>query len=216
MLGIITENKNHKIVLDMRKVLYRARMHTAVLSPTLSALPYPYPLRGIILPRPEEFADLEGTVARVRTCYPHLPIALFFREGNRYLYQKYADFVYNDNVTSDVVIADLLRAYEEKGGKREKRIVGGLYLSREREFATIFGLDMPYTHAEWMLLFYLLQIHPRAASAQELADICFSPDRTQSAHNAVSHLSQIRVKTRASFPRSTLIVREGGGYRLFG
>lgn len=218
MFGIIESNENNAITLDMRKVLYRTRMHTVILSHALSALPHPYPLRGIIIPRPEAFSDLEELIARVRKAYPALPLALFWREGggNRYVLQRYADFVYDDNVSSATVIADLLSAYTERSGEKEKRIAGGLCLSRERAYATLFGLDVPYTHAEWMLLFYLLQIHPRAASAEELAGVCFPPERHQSAHNAVSHLSQIRTKTRAFFPATTLIVREGSGYRLFG
>ena len=217
MFGIIEANEKNEITLGIRRVLYRARMHTVLLSPDLEDLPYSYPLRALIIPCPEQLPNLELVIARIRARFPDLPLALFARENaNRFVYRRYADFVYEDTVFSSTVIDDLLSAYRQKSGKSEHRIAGGLCLARDDSYATIFGLPVPYTHTEWMLLFYLLQIHPRAASAAELACVCFPPDRKHTEHSAVSLLSQIRVKTRASFPATALFVREGSCYRLFG
>lgn len=211
MFGIIDHDAQNKIVIDAQKLFYRARVHTLILSPDLAPLAHPYPIRGLIILRPEQFTDLEGLVARVRAAYPDIPLVLFLRkddtDGNLYVYRRLSDFVYDDGVGVDKVTHDLLSAYEAKGGKGENKIAHGLYISRDREYATIFGLPVPYTKVELMLLYYLLLIYPRAASRDELCSVCFQPGHTVSEHNLISRISEINCKTKESFPALRLIER---------
>lgn len=219
MFGIIDGDAQNKIVNDARRLFYRARVHTLILPPDLPALSHPYPLRGLIILRPEQFSDLEETISRVRAAYPDLPLALVLRKdsegGNLYVYRRMADFVYDDAVSVDKVTSDLLRAYVARGGQGENTIAHGLCISREREYATIFGLAMPYTQVELMLLYYLLLIYPRAASRKELASVCFQPGHTASVRNLISRLSGINCKTKESFPTLRLVERtKENEYRL--
>ena len=217
MFGIIDGNADNQIVRDAQRILFQARVHSAVFPEAPTPLPYPYPLRGLIILRPEALADVEGTVAALRASFPLLPIALFYREtnktGNRYAYTRIADFVYEDDVRVERVIADLFDAYEARGGAREKKIAGGLCISREKEYATIFGLPTPYSQGNLMLLYYLLKIAPRAATKEELKSICGI--RTSTAHAMISRISEINCQTNKSFPALRLIERtKENAYRI--
>ena len=221
MLGIIANDKNHKIIKDAQRILYHARMHTLILSPEDLSLSFAYPLRGLVILHPETIPDLEGTVNNLRERFPSLPLALFYRKtnerGNLYTYRRLADFVYDDNVEANALIDDLFSAYEERGGKTPARIVGGLFMERDRKYANIYGFATPYTQIEWMLLYYLLQIHPRAASVSELAAVCFQPGHEINERNVVSRISQINCKTKEYFPACKMIEHVRGiGYRLHG
>lgn len=221
MLGIIATDENHKIIKDARRILYHARMHTLVIPPDDLSLAFDYPLRGLVILHPEAIVDLEKTIQRLREQFSTLPLALFYRKtntaGNLYTYRRLADFVYDDNVEANTLIEDLLTAYEERGGERQARIVGGLYMERDRRYANIYGFAMPYTEVEWMLLYYLLQIYPRAASVAELASVCFQPGHEISERNVISRISQINCKTKDDFPACLMIEHvRGVGYRLHG
>ena len=220
MFGIIDGNAKDEGLMAARKILYRERVHTVLLPPDFSPLPYPYPLRDLIILHPERLTDLGDVVARAKAAFPDLPLAIFRPNGataaDLFLYRRCADFVYDDSTGADRVIADLSNAYMARTSKAESNIVGGLHLSRSEEYATLYGFPILFTKVEWMLLYYLLQTHPRAVSAKELAAVAFWPNREISTHNVTAHLSRIRTKLHADFPDCRVIERVAGGYRLFG
>lgn len=219
MLGIIDASPSHPLVTDARRVLFRARMHTLIISPDTLAPAYDMPLRALLILRPEGFPHIADLCARARAQFPALPLALFLRktntEGNAFVYRRLADFVYDDNVTTERLISELFAAHEARGGARDNRIAGGLVMERDREFASIFGLPIPYTESEWMLLRYLLLISPRTATAEELAAIALRPTGAPAPHTAVSHISNINRKTEDALSGYRPIENTGaGGYRL--
>ncbi len=221
MFGIIDRNAQDKIVRDAQKLFYRARVHTLILSPDMLESTNSAPLRGLIILRPEQFSDLAGVVARVRAAYPDLPLALFLRKsnsgGNLYIYRRIADFVYDDNAEIERLITDLYDANHARSGASDTHIIGGLYMDRSQLYANLYGLPVPFTQVEWMLLYYLLQVYPRAATIGELATVCFQPGHEIREHNVISRVSQINCKIRDSFPALRLIERqENGTYRLHG
>ena len=221
MLGIIDKNVQDKAVGDAQRLFYRARVHTRVISPDSIGYTVIAPLRGILILRPEAFPDLESVLSSLRERFPRLPIALVLPRanatGNRFLYRRMADFVYDDDVEIERLITDLYDANHTRSGAADTHIVGGLYMDRAQPYATIYGMPVPFTQVEWMLLYYLLQVYPRAASVEEMAAVCFRPGHEIHAHNVIARISQINCKVRASFPALRLIERDkSGGYRLHG
>ena len=79
--------------------------------------------------------------------------------------------------------------------------------------AKIFGLSLPLTKAQRMILRYLLYILPEGATAEELLQFCLSPERELGLSNIPTHIRQIN---QAFFPcyGCRIITHKAGAYRL--
>ena len=189
--------------LPLRQRFYRYRVHSLYLSPCELDRIDDYPVQGFLIPHPELLEDALGLAELLRSRYPHLPVATVYRPTghNYYRLQNVSDLVFDHRTTAPKMIDELFRAYESKGNSSaDRRIIQCVRTIRRSRFVYVIGEPFPTTHTQWMLTRYLILAAPRAVSAEELLELCFSPGHERSVQNVSAQLTKLDRLIRRAYP----------------
>ncbi len=214
---LIFLHENPAAVEAERNIFYRMRIHTLCLSPPKPADAALYPIRGFLIPRPEDISDLESICLQINILFPDIPLAIFYREGrgNPYLYQRMCDFVFDQNTTSTDIVSRMYSLYKERTGKEtDSLLIGNIRTVLRDPRLFLFGHPLPVTALQWRIVRYLQLTHPRPVPAQEILDTCFSFRHPPAANNVSTQISLLNKRIRHLFSFTPISFCSERGYIL--
>ncbi len=213
MLLIIRKNeKNGNAVREifryMNVLAYSCRPQDAVreLSPRY---------RAVLILDPETFPDIRGFVASLRRTAALTPVfALSARHlsvADACLFAKVFSYgTMSSSIAKDMVTFSLDHGLPAIGDYR----LLGLNVSADRECATFCGEALPLTQTEMRILQFLIRVYPDAATADEILEYAFNPQKVPGKSSVRTHLSAVNRKFRALTGRNLTEHRDYAGYRI--
>ena len=115
------------------------------------------------------------------------------------------------------LVSGLLSAIEELERQEKCRYIalrhGGVSDTLTDATSCVFGLPVPLTPTERMILRYMLYVFPKGASKEEIAHFCLSPEKGLTLSNIPTHIRKINSAFSPCYG-CRIITHKAGAYRL--
>lgn len=167
--------------------------------------------RALIILDPEELADAEDYLSRIRSYSSKIPI-FTLSDGKDSLHNSF-DGVFENSIYSSTLIERI--AYYQKqhalplsAHYRLAGIDASCYLKHVKAFDDLIG----FTKTETMILRYLIASYPIPQSSSEIIKYSFKPSRRPELTSIRTHISVMNKKFREVRGRNLFLSIPGEGY----
>jgi DNA-binding winged helix-turn-helix (wHTH) protein len=168
--------------------------------------------RAAVIATDTGFADLEEFIGEIRSYSRSLPLFMIGEDTS-------SEGLFMRRFASTVSPAVLIKGIREELTVRSLPEIGvyrgsGFFASVDSPTVSFLGRSIKFTHAETMILRYLISSYPTPKSAKDILLHAFRPSKLPEPSSVRTHISCMNKKIRKSEGRPLIEFIADTGYRL--